>query len=153
NSIHYNGQKDVGASYLEFRRLLKEKLNALKVDESFAERYLNEGFSGGEKKKCEILQLAVLKPKIALLDETDSGLDIDALKIVAEGVNTLLGPDMGVLLITHYNRILKYIKPRFVHIMINGRIVKSGGEELATLLEEKGYDWLKQTATSNTTKT
>ncbi|MEM3713700.1 MAG: Fe-S cluster assembly ATPase SufC, partial [Nitrososphaeria archaeon] len=129
------------------------KLNALKVDESFAERYLNEGFSGGEKKKCEILQLAVLKPKIALLDETDSGLDIDALKIVAEGVNTLLGPDMGVLLITHYNRILKYIKPRFVHIMINGRIVKSGGEELATLLEEKGYDWLKQTATSNTTKT
>ncbi len=153
NSIHYNGQKDVGASYLEFRRLLKEKLNALKVDESFAERYLNEGFSGGEKKKCEILQLAVLKPKIALLDETDSGLDIDALKIVAEGVNTLLGPDMGVLLITHYNRILKYIKPRFVHIMINGRIVKSGGEELANLLEEKGYDWLKQTATNNTTKT
>ncbi len=153
NAIHYNGQKEVGASYLEFRRLLKEKLKSLKIDEVFAERYLNEGFSGGEKKKCEILQLAVLRPKIAILDETDSGLDIDALKIVAEGVNTLLGPDMGVLLITHYYRILNYIRPRFVHIMVDGKIVKSGGEELAYLLEEKGYEWLKQTAANNATKT
>jgi Fe-S cluster assembly ATP-binding protein len=133
-------------SYFEFREMLKEKLRVLKMDESFAERYLNEGFSGGEKKRCEILQLAVLKPKIALLDETDSGLDIDALKIVAGGINALTGPDMGVLLITHYQRILRYVRPQHVHVMVQGKIVKSGGAELADQLEEKGYDWITKAA-------
>ena len=144
-ALHNGGGKEKQSmiSYLEFRKLLKEKLKALKIEETFAERYLNEGFSDGEKKKCEILQMAILKPKIALLDETDSGLDVDALKIVADGVNTLIGPDLGVLLITHYHRILNYIKPKYVHVMIGGKIVKSGGEDLAYLLEEKGYDWLK----------
>ena len=109
-------------------------------------RYINEGFSGGEKKRCEVLQLAVLQPAIAILDETDSGLDIDALKTVSEGVNTLAGPDMGVLLITHYNRILRYIKPDFVHVLIDGKIIKSGGSELAQKLEDKGYDWVRSSA-------
>lgn len=150
-ALRNGGEKEKQSmiSYLEFRKLLREKLKALKIEETFADRYLNEGFSGGEKKKCEILQMAVLKPKIALLDETDSGLDVDALKIVAEGVNSLLGPDLGVLLITHYHRILNYIKPRYVHVMMDGRIVKSGGEELAYLLEEKGYDWLKEAVSSS----
>ncbi len=152
NMIKYDGQKEKQppTSYLEFRRLLKEKLKELNMDEAFAERYLNEGFSGGEKKKCEILQLAVLRPKIAILDETDSGLDVDALKIVAQGINLLIGPDMGVLLITHYHRILNYIKPRFVHVMLDGRIVKSDGEELAHLLEERGYDWAKKQSEQQT---
>jgi Fe-S cluster assembly ATP-binding protein len=123
----------------EFRALVKEKMAFLKMDDSFAGRYINDGFSGGEKKRAEILQMAVLRPEIAILDETDSGLDIDALRIVAEGVNALAGPDMGVLLITHYQRILNYIKPQFVHVLVDGRIVKSGGAELAHELEAQGY--------------
>src|SRR5437879_13097308 len=110
------------------------------MDESFATRYLNEGFSGGEKKRCEILQLAILQPKIAVLDETDSGLDIDSVKIVAEGGNKLVGPEMGVMIITHYQRILRYIKPDHVHILLDGRMVKSGGAESADVLEYRGYD-------------
>jgi Fe-S cluster assembly ATP-binding protein len=107
---------------------------------------LNDGFSGGEKKRAEILQMALLKPEIAIMDETDSGLDIDALRIVSEGVNTLAGPDLGVLVITHYNRILNYIKPQFVHVMKEGRIVLSGGPELALELESRGYDWVREVA-------
>jgi len=128
----------------EFRALLLEKMATLKMDPSFAGRYLNEGFSGGEKKRAEILQMAVLKPEIAIMDETDSGLDIDALRIVSEGVNLLSGPDLGVLVITHYQRILDYIKPQFVHVMVDGRIVTSGGPELALQLESKGYDWVRE---------
>ena len=122
--------------------MLKEKLELLQMDESFSGRYVNEGFSGGEKKRHEILQMAVLKPKIAILDETDSGLDIDALKIVANGVNSLRSSDMGVIVITHYQRILDYLKPDYVHILLDGRIVRSGGPELAEELEAKGYDWI-----------
>jgi Fe-S cluster assembly ATP-binding protein len=114
------------------------------VPKEFASRYLNEGFSGGEKKRMEILQLALQKPQMAVLDETDSGLDIDALRIVANGVNTVAGPDMGVLIITHYQRILHLIEPDFVHVMWNGQIVKEGGPELVTLLEERGYGWIKE---------
>jgi Fe-S cluster assembly ATP-binding protein len=128
----------------EFRALMKEKMALLRMDESFAGRYLNDGFSGGEKKRAEILQLAVLRPEIAILDETDSGLDIDALRIVSEGVNAVVGPDLGVLLITHYQRILNYIKPHFVHVLVDGRIVKSGGPELAHELEAQGYDWIRE---------
>jgi Fe-S cluster assembly ATP-binding protein len=127
----------------EFRRLMKEKMSLLKMDDSFATRYLNEGFSGGEKKRAEILQLALLEPTMAILDETDSGLDIDALKVVSEGVNALAGPEMGVLLITHYQRLLNYIKPHFVHIMMDGRIVREGGPDLAHELEAKGYEGLR----------
>ena len=128
----------------EFMTLLKDRMNILGMDTSFTRRYLNEGFSGGEKKRNEILQLAVLEPKIALLDETDSGLDVDALRIVAQGVNTVTAKTgMGVLLVTHYQRLLNYIKPHHVHIMVDGRIVKSGGAELALKVEEKGYDWVK----------
>jgi Fe-S cluster assembly ATP-binding protein len=114
------------------------------MDSSFAGRYLNEGFSGGEKKRAEILQMAVLEPKIAILDETDSGLDIDALRIVAEGVNNLVGPNMGALVITHYQRLLNYIKPQFVHVMFEGQIVESGGPDLALKLEDAGYDWVRE---------
>jgi Fe-S cluster assembly ATP-binding protein len=114
------------------------------VDQTFAGRYLNDGFSGGEKKRAEILQMATLKPEIAILDETDSGLDIDALRIVSEGVNTLLSKDLGVLVITHYQRLLNYIKPDFVHVMLGGRIVESGSADLALHLEEKGYDWVRE---------
>jgi len=128
----------------EFRRELREKMKRLGVDESFARRYLNEGFSGGEKKRAEILQLAMLEPKIAILDETDSGLDIDAVRIVGESVNQLIGPDLGVLVITHYPRLLSYIRPQFVHILLDGRIVESGGWELAELLEAKGYDPIRE---------
>jgi Fe-S cluster assembly ATP-binding protein len=128
----------------EFRDLLKSKMALLKMDESFAGRYLNDGFSGGEKKRAEILQMAILKPEIAVMDETDSGLDIDALRIVSEGVSALAGPDLGVLIITHYNRILNYIKPHYVHVMVGGRIVHSGGPELALELESKGYDWMRE---------
>jgi Fe-S cluster assembly ATP-binding protein len=133
-----------GVSMREFRQLLKEKMAMLQMDASFARRYLNDGFSGGEKKRMEILQMAMLQPEMAILDETDSGLDIDALRIVSEGVNELLSPQLGVLVITHYQRILNYIKPDHVHILVNGRIVKSGGAELALELEEKGYDWIKE---------
>jgi Fe-S cluster assembly ATP-binding protein len=136
--------QDKGIPILEFRKLLTEKMNFLQMDPSFAGRYLNEGFSGGEKKRAEVLQMAILKPEIAVLDETDSGLDIDALKIVSDGVNALRGTEMGVLVITHYQRILNYIKPQFVHIMIDGRIVESGSAELALHLEEQGYDWVRE---------
>ena len=136
--------EDKGVPIPEFRKMLKEKMELLKMDNSFAGRYLNEGFSGGEKKRAEILQMATLKPEIAILDETDSGLDIDALRIVSEGVNALSGPEMGVLVITHYQRLLNYIKPGFVHIMMGGRIVESGGPELALHLEEAGYDWVRE---------
>jgi len=127
----------------EFRRLMREKMALLKMDDTFATRYLNEGFSGGEKKRAEILQMALLEPRMAVLDETDSGLDIDALKVVSEGVNALAGPEMGVLLITHYQRLLNFIRPQFVHIMMDGRIVQSGGPELAHELEAKGYEGLR----------
>ena len=136
--------KKKGIPPKEFRELLRERMALLKMDEKFANRYLNDGFSGGEKKRAEILQMALLKPAIAIMDETDSGLDIDALRIVSEGVNTLAGPDMGVLVITHYNRILNYIKPHKVHVMVDGRIVTSGGPEMALELEAKGYDWVRE---------
>jgi len=128
----------------KFARMMRAKMDELKMDHSFAGRYLNEGFSGGEKKRAEILQMAVLEPSIAILDETDSGLDIDALRIVAEGVNTLKGPNMGALVITHYQRILDYVQPEYVHIMFNGQIVESGGPDLALKLEESGYDWVRE---------
>jgi Fe-S cluster assembly ATP-binding protein len=137
-------KEDKGISIPEFRRLLKERMQLLKMDSSFAGRYLNEGFSGGEKKRAEVLQMATLNPEIAIMDETDSGLDIDALRIVSEGVNVLRGPQLGVLVITHYQRILNYIKPDYVHIMMGGRIVETGGPELALHLEEQGYDWLRE---------
>jgi len=140
---------DKGISIPEFRRMLKERMDFLQMDHSFAGRYLNEGFSGGEKKRAEVLQMAALQPEIALMDETDSGLDIDALRIVAEGVNTLRGPDLGVLVITHYQRILNYIKPDYVHIMLDGKIVETGGPDLALHLEEHGYDWLRKRERTN----
>ena len=124
----------------EFRKELMAAMEQLEVPREMAQRYLNEGFSGGEKKRVEILQMAMLKPRIAVLDETDSGLDIDALKIVANGVRSLIGPDMGALVITHYQRILNYIQPDFVHVFVDGRIVESGGAELAEKLESEGYD-------------
>jgi Fe-S cluster assembly ATP-binding protein len=136
--------EDKGIAIPEFRKTLKEKMDLLQMDHTFAGRYLNEGFSGGEKKRAEVLQMAILQPEIAIMDETDSGLDIDALRIVSEGVNALRGPGLGVLVITHYQRILNYIKPDFVHIMLDGRIVESGGAELALHLEEQGYDWLRE---------
>lgn len=134
-----------------FTRQLREALQMLRVDNSFAGRYLNDGFSGGEKKRAEILQMVMLKPELAILDETDSGLDIDALRIVSEGVNTLHknNPQMGVLVITHYQRLLNYIKPQFVHVLIDGRIAESGGPELALELESRGYDWLKEPELAN----
>jgi Fe-S cluster assembly ATP-binding protein len=119
-------------------------MDMLEMEYSFGGRYLNEGFSGGEKKRTEVLQLAVLEPAFAILDETDSGLDIDAIRIVSEGVNTLKGPNMGVMVITHYQRILNYIQPDFVHVMYDGRIVESGGHDLALLLENEGYDWVRE---------
>jgi Fe-S cluster assembly ATP-binding protein len=128
-----------GISMGDFRRKMREKMALLKVDETFASRYVNEGFSGGEKKRLEMLQMAVLEPEMAILDETDSGLDIDALRIVAEGVNAMLNPAMGVLLITHYQRLLNYIKPDVVHVLALGRIVKTGGRDLALRLEDEGY--------------
>jgi len=136
--------QDKGIPVPEFRKLLKAKMDLLEVPADFAGRYLNDGFSGGEKKRAEILQMAVLEPEIAILDETDSGLDIDALRVVATGVNALGGPAMGVLVITHYQRILNYIKPDVVHVMYGGRIVESGGADLALRLEEHGYDWIKE---------
>lgn len=133
-----------GISVSDFRKLMKAKMDMLHMDHSFAGRYLNEGFSGGEKKRAEILQMAVLQPKIAILDETDSGLDIDALRVVSEGVNTLRGPELGALVITHYQRILNYIQPQRVHVLYEGRVVESGGPELALKLEESGYDWIRE---------
>ncbi len=135
---------DKGIPIPEFRKLLKDRMSLLKMDHTFAGRYLNEGFSGGEKKRAEILQMATLQPEIAILDETDSGLDIDALRIVSEGVNAVRSPEVGVLVITHYQRILNYVKPDVVHIMMDGRIVESGGADLALHLEEHGYDWVRE---------
>jgi Fe-S cluster assembly ATP-binding protein len=128
-----------GISMRDFRTKMREKMALLRMDETFATRYVNEGFSGGEKKRLEMLQMAVLEPQMAILDETDSGLDIDALRIVAEGVNAMLNPSLGVLLITHYQRLLNYITPDVVHVLAQGRIVKTGGKDLALRLEEEGY--------------
>ena len=137
-----NGKEDMPAN--EMLKLIREKSELLEIDRKFLSRSLNEGFSGGEKKRNEIFQMAMLEPKIAILDETDSGLDIDALRIVANGVNKLKSENNAVLLITHYQRLLDYIVPDFVHVLYNGKIVKSGGKELALELEERGYDWIKQ---------
>jgi len=141
-----NARREEGneISLMKFIREMDKQMKVLDMDESFSHRYLNEGFSGGEKKRNEILQMMMLKPRIAILDEIDSGLDIDALKIVANGVNELKSPELGVLVITHYQRLLNYIKPDFVHVMMQGRIVKSGGSELAERLEAEGYDWIKE---------
>ncbi|HWQ11647.1 MAG TPA: Fe-S cluster assembly ATPase SufC [Roseiflexaceae bacterium] len=137
--------KETAIPMAQFRKELREKMAQLGIDESFARRYLNEGFSGGEKKRVEILQMAMLKPSMAVMDETDSGLDIDALKVVAAGVNALVeqNPEMGVLVITHYQRLLNYIKPHFVSVMLDGRVVREGGPELALALEEQGYDFIR----------
>jgi Fe-S cluster assembly ATP-binding protein len=140
----YKAVKGDEISALAFRKHMKEKMDFLGVDDSMVNRYVNQGFSGGEKKKNEILQLAVLEPQIAILDETDSGLDIDSLKAVAGGLDRLRGPDLGMLIITHYQRILNYITPDFVHVLIDGRMVKEGGPELAHELEEKGYEGIRQ---------
>jgi len=142
NAAHTTNPKEPPTIF-EFKEAVAEKLKMLSMDDSFLTRYLNEGFSGGEKKRAEILQMALMQPKYAVLDETDSGLDIDALRIVAEGINKVSGPNTGALLITHYQRILKYVKPQFVHVMYQGKIIESGGEELSRLLEEKGYTWIK----------
>lgn len=127
-------------SAIEFQKIVKKEMKVLKIDEKFLTRSVNDGFSGGEKKKMETLQLSILNPKYAILDETDSGLDVDALKIVSAGINNVFSKNMGILLITHYQRILKYVKPNFVHILVDGKIVKSGGPELAEIVEEKGYE-------------
>jgi Fe-S cluster assembly ATP-binding protein len=128
----------------DFRKLTEEAMELVEIPKDFSSRYVNDGFSGGEKKRMEILQLALLRPRLAVLDETDSGLDIDALRTVAEGVNRVAGPGMGVLIITHYQRILHYVKPDFVHVMFSGRIVKEGGPELVATLEERGYGWIRE---------
>lgn len=139
-----NSQRSKPIPFSEFKKLLDKNMRMLKIDQSMLRRYLNEGFSGGEKKKSETLQLAMLKPKYAILDETDSGLDIDALKVVSNGINSVAGPNIGILMITHYKRLLNYVKPNKIYILIGGKIVYSGGKELADHLEEKGYDWLKE---------
>lgn len=133
-----------GINASQYYKRLYEKMDMLKIDRKFTARSVNDGFSGGEKKRCEILQMAMIEPKYAILDETDSGLDIDALKIVADGVNAMRGPDIGILLITHYQRMLNFIIPDRVHVMWEGRIVRSGGKELALELEERGYEWIKE---------
>lgn len=138
----YHGQEPLDA--VSFLKVMKEKIELVEIDKSLLSRSINEGFSGGEKKRNEIFQMAMLEPKLAILDETDSGLDIDALRIVASGVNKLRTPERGVIVITHYQRLLDYLQPDFVHVLLNGRIVKSGGKELALELEEKGYDFIKE---------
>jgi Fe-S cluster assembly ATP-binding protein len=138
----HRGEEELDA--VEFLQVAREKMKVVELDESFMNRGVNEGFSGGEKKRNEIFQMAVLDPKLAILDETDSGLDIDALRVVAEGVNTLRSEAHAVLVITHYQRLLRYLVPDFVHVLANGRIVKSGGKELAEELEQKGYDWIEE---------
>ena len=139
-----NSVREEELSPMEMYRLLQEKMSIMQMDPKVAERYLNEGFSGGEKKRNEILQMLMLDPKLAIMDETDSGLDIDALQVVARGVNELRGPEFSAVIITHYQRILRYIEPDHVHVMLDGRLVTSGGKELAEELEEKGYDWVRQ---------
>jgi Fe-S cluster assembly ATP-binding protein len=139
-----NSVREEELSPMEMYRLLQEKMAVMQMDPKFAERYLNEGFSGGEKKRNEILQMLMLEPRLAIMDETDSGLDIDALQVVARGVNEVRGPGFSAVIITHYQRILRYIEPDRVHVMLDGRIVTSGGKELADVLEDKGYDWVRQ---------
>jgi Fe-S cluster assembly ATP-binding protein len=139
-----NAVREEELSPMEMYKLLQEKMAVMQMDPKFAERYLNEGFSGGEKKRNEILQMLMLEPRLAIMDETDSGLDIDALQVVARGVNELRGPEFSAVIITHYQRILRYIEPDRVHVMLDGRIVTSGGKELAEQLEDKGYDWVRQ---------
>jgi len=152
NAIHHPKPADadgeasiryIGIPLAKFRKLMEEKMALLHMDPAFATRYVNEGFSGGEKKRLEMLQMAVVGPSMAILDETDSGLDIDALRNVADGINATLSPDMGVLMITHYQRMLNYVKPQFVHVLLDGRVVMSGGEELSHQLEANGYDWVR----------
>ncbi|HSK94929.1 MAG TPA: Fe-S cluster assembly ATPase SufC [Candidatus Angelobacter sp.] len=153
NAIHHpkpadeTGEQSIrytGIPLAKFRKLMEEKMALLRMDPSFATRYVNEGFSGGEKKRLEMLQMAIVGPAMAILDETDSGLDIDALKNVADGINATLSPEMGVLMITHYQRMLNYVKPQFVHVLLDGRVVMSGGEELSHQLEANGYDWVRE---------
>lgn len=136
--------KYTGIPLAKFRKLLEEKMALLHMDPSFSSRYVNDGFSGGEKKRLEMLQMAVVQPKMAILDETDSGLDIDALRNVAEGISATLSPEMGVLMITHYQRMLNYVTPQFVHVLLDGQVVMSGGEELSHQLEANGYEWVRQ---------
>lgn len=143
-ALHTDRSNGKEMSISEFRKMLQAKMSVLKMEETFLSRYLNEGFSGGEKKRMEILQLTVLQPRFAIMDETDSGLDIDALRIVADGVNSMLGPNFGALVVTHYQRLLNYIIPHFVHVMLDGQIVVNGGPEFAEELEAKGYDWIKE---------
>ena len=142
----HHGEEELDA--MEFLQLAREKMKLVEMDETFMNRSVNEGFSGGEKKRNEIFQMAVLDPKLAILDETDSGLDIDALRIVAEGVNALRSEKHSVLVITHYQRLLRYLIPDFVHVLVDGRIVKSGGKELAEELEQKGYEWIEEEVAS-----
>ena len=153
NAVHHpkpmdeSGEQSVkytGIPLAKFRKLMEEKMALLQMDPAVAARYVNDGFSGGEKKRLEMLQMAILNPTMAILDETDSGLDIDALRAVAEGINATLSPEMGVLMITHYQRILNYVKPQFVHVLLDGRIVMSGGDELSHQLEANGYDWVRE---------
>jgi Fe-S cluster assembly ATP-binding protein len=143
-NAHREARGEDQISLKEFRKQTEAAMELVNIPRDFASRYVNEGFSGGEKKRLEILQLAMLRPKVAVLDETDSGLDIDALRVVAEGVNTVAGPEMGILIITHYQRILHLVEPDFVHVMFEGRIVKEGGPELVTELEAKGYGWIRE---------
>jgi len=142
SKLKNNGKKELNAA--EFLKLVKEKLNELDMDTSYLQRAVNEGFSGGEKKRNEILQMLTLEPELAIMDETDSGLDIDALKVIANGVNKYRNPSRSFLVITHYQRLLRYIEPDFVHVLIDGKFVRSGGKELALELEEKGYEWLEE---------
>jgi Fe-S cluster assembly ATP-binding protein len=155
NAVHHPAQpsaedngsampKYTGIPLAKFRKMLEERMALLKMDPAFATRYVNDGFSGGEKKRLEMLQLAIQSPKMAILDETDSGLDIDALRNVADGINATLSPEMGVLMITHYQRMLNYVKPDQVHVLLDGRVVMSGGEELSHQLEANGYDWVRE---------
>ena len=153
NAVHHpkpvdeSGEQSIkytGIPLAKFRKLMEEKMALLHMDPAVAARYVNDGFSGGEKKRLEMLQMAILSPSMAILDETDSGLDIDALRTVAEGINATLSPEMGVLMITHYQRMLNYVKPQFVHVLLDGRIVMSGGEELSQKLEANGYDWVRE---------
>jgi Fe-S cluster assembly ATP-binding protein len=139
-----NSVREQELSPMEMFRLIQDKMKVMQMDPKFAERYLNEGFSGGEKKRNEILQMLMLEPKLAIMDETDSGLDIDALQVVSKGVNELRGPEFSAVIITHYQRILRYLEPDHVHVMLDGRLVTSGGKELALDLEDKGYDWVRQ---------
>jgi Fe-S cluster assembly ATP-binding protein len=143
-NAHREARGEGQISLKEFRKQTEAAMELVNIPREFSSRYVNDGFSGGEKKRLEILQLAMLRPRMAVLDETDSGLDIDALRIVAEGVNQFTGPDMGVLIITHYQRILHLVKPDFVHVMFEGRIVKEGGAELVAELEDKGYGWIRE---------